>query len=337
MTCHVFVHAEGHPEPLRSSFSEEGLQPWQCSLQPEETNFATGMILMKLDGLLEAFMETNLEPLPKFRRGEARAPVNAFRSATIAEIEEAPEGCRMADIYFFNDAFYRNSLAQLFTNAAAMSTWAKQVSKPKVGFGATHSLLRRVACPTEDGPGMIAWLYDLFVAFQATRYSPNGEALDLLDPDVDIDHASMTVGDFIKVGSTAYMVGISGIYCLQLENPEPTAVRVEDYFSTEEQHEISLEEGNQSSPTASADMSGSSTALAEEESSENEEEIQKHYAMYMAPDASGWCRPKDRRALRAELSRHRAAMEAGQAIKSKPKQKNRKKVTKHWQPKAAKL
>ena len=150
----------------------------------------------------------------------------------------------------------------------------------------------------------------------------------------------MTVGDFIKVGSTAYMVGISGIYCLQLENPEPTAVRVEDYFLTEEQHEISLAEGNQSSPTgptASSDMSGSSTAVAEDKHSENEEEIQRHYAMYMAPDASGWCRPKDRRALRAELGRHRAAMEAGQAIKSKPKQKNKKKATKHWQPKAAKL
>ena len=293
------------------------------------TSFAT---CMKMDGLLETFMETNLEPLPKFRRGEHRPPVNVFRSAAIAEIEEAPEGCRTAEVMFFNDLFFRNMLPHFFTDAAAMALWAKEIAKPKVGIARTHSLLRQVACPVEDGPGMIEWLYDLFVAFQAVRYSPNGEALDFLDPDVEIDHASMTVGDVVKVGSHTYMIGIDGIHCVQIDDPEPSVVRVEDFFTIQEQQDgVHLEEGDQStSPTSTSDATGSYTSL---DDSEDEEELKRHYAMYMAPDESWWCRPKDRRGLRAELSQHRQAMEAGQACKNKDKYNSKTKTKKNWQPK----
>ena len=276
-------------------------------------------------------METNLEPLQQYRRGGHRPPVNAFRSAAIAEIEEAPEGCRIAEVMFFNDSFFRNVLPHFFTDAAAMAVWARQISKPKVGISATHSLLRQVSCPVEDGPGMIEWLYDLFVAFQAVRYSPNGEALDCLDADVEVDHASMTLGDLVKVGSHAYMIGIDGIYRLQLDDPEPSAVRVEEFFAIQEQQEgVHLEEGDQStSPTSTSDATGSSAM----DESEDDEELKRHYAMYMAPDESWWCRPKDRRGLRTELSQRRAAMEAGQASQNKDKYNSKTKTKKHWQPK----
>ena len=291
------------------------------------TSFAT---CMKMDGLLETFMETNLEPLQKYRRGEHRPPVNVFRSAAIAEIEEAPEGCRIAEVMFFNDSFFRNVLPHFFTDATAMAVWARHISKPKVGISATHSLLRQVSCPAEDGPGMIEWLYDLFVAFQAVRYSPNGEALDCLDADVEVDHASMTLGDLVKVGSHAYMIGIDGIYRLQLDDPEPSAVRVEEFFAIQEQQGVHLEEGDQStSPTSTSDATGSSAM----DESEDDEELKRHYAMYMAPDESWWCRPKDRRGLRTELSQRRAAMEAGQASQNKDKYNSKTKTKKHWQPK----
>jgi len=299
-----------------SRIESEDLEPWEVLLPAEERlllQWTSSVTFMKMDGILEAYLETDMMPLKTYRRGGLRAPINHFRSANIREIEEAPEGCREADVAFFNDHFFRNYLPSFISNGRAMHQWLAYVMQPKVGVRATHAVARKISCPVKDGPELYEWLHDVFTALQAPRYSPNGEAADMLD--AGIDHASMTIGDFVRIGETLYMVGLDGFFVLNLKESDQRVVRLEDHFVRYpelEQQKGPEEEASHPSASSSSmpiEIDAPPTLFTREEQEEVVDPVYEahHWQLYTAADSPTWVRPKDKRGLRKKLAEQRIA------------------------------
>lgn len=301
-----------------SRIESEDLEPWEVLLPAEERlllQWTSSVTFMKMDGILEAYLETDMMPLKTYRRGGLRAPINHFHSANIREIEEAPEGCREADVAFFNDHFFRNYLPSFISNGRAMHQWLAYVMQPKVGVRATHAVARKISCPVKDGPELYEWLHDVFTALQAPRYSPNGEAADMLD--AGIDHASMTIGDFVRIGETLYMVGLDGFFVLSLKESDQRVIRLEDHFVRYpelEQQKGPEEEPSHPSASSSSmpiEIDGPPTLFTREEQEEHEVVDPAyeayHWQLYNAADSPTWVRPKDKRGLRKKLAEERLA------------------------------
>ena len=173
---------------------------------------------MALDGIVEAFLETDFNPLKCYRTSN-RQPIMTNGSANVIDVDAAPEGKRLATVAFFTESFFRTGLTELIrsgpsvlnsiipgTESTTAEVWASGLDEST--DDPTHAVARRVVCPATEGAETAQWLFEAFVALQAPRYSPNGEASHVAE--CDIAHASMTVGDFVKIESRLYVVSLDG-------------------------------------------------------------------------------------------------------------------------------
>ena len=174
---------------------------------------------MALDGIVEAFLDTDFLPL-KCYRGQSTQPQVVHGSANVTDVDAAPEGERMATVAFFTERFFQTQLTDLvrcgprllnMILASADNTvaegWASSL-KDDSDDHPSHAVARRIACPLNEGAETAQWLFDTFTALQAPRYSPNGEASHIAE--CDISHASMTVGDFVKIDDRLFIVSLDG-------------------------------------------------------------------------------------------------------------------------------
>ena len=208
------------PRQLALSRIQTGNE-WEVALPVEQRRRLawTGTTrFMALDGLVEAFLETDFKPLKCYATAN-RQPVLKNGSADVTDVDEAPEGKRLATVAYFTDSFFRTGLTELVrsgpsvlttilpgTESTTAEAWASGLDDSK--NDPSHAVARRIACPLTEGAETAQWLFEAFVALQAPRYSPHGEGSHVAE--CDISHGSMTVGDFIKIDRRLYVVSLDG-------------------------------------------------------------------------------------------------------------------------------
>ena len=85
--------------------------------------------------------------------------------------------------------------------------WAASLERPSIR-SPSHAVARTVACPPFEGPAFAQWLFNVFIVLQAPRDSPNAEASFLSERGVQ--HASMTMGDLIRIENHVLVVCLDG-------------------------------------------------------------------------------------------------------------------------------
>jgi len=306
------------------SIEDSDDEPWFVRLPQKERakiTWTKADKFMNMDGIMEAYTETGARPLESHcvRR---RTPLRTFRSAKLENVEEVPDGCRLATVGFFNDNFFRNHLTGWIRDPQSMLTWVKFLSQPKVTVRATHVVARKIVCPAHDGPELIEWLHHVFAGLQAKRYSPNGEEKHLIDQGVD--HASMTIGDFVKIGDVLYIVGLDGFYASNVKAKDLAVVPLQDFFAEPTASKAGKEQDDDLTDdlTDFPPQQNATEAPAAREIQESGPSSSWQTPALPLPQTSQahpgrpahWPthRPLDRRPLRTQLARARAAFKAAQ-------------------------
>ena len=78
-------------------------EPWEVRLPPEERKrlkWTTRKSFMRLDGVLEAFLQTEMFPLKPYRCGRRQSPVLTHGKADLTECVSAPAGGGMVTYIF---------------------------------------------------------------------------------------------------------------------------------------------------------------------------------------------------------------------------------------------
>ena len=268
---------------------------------------------MRLDGVLEVFYETGTRPLKSHC---CLADIGADMNKT----KQMPEGCRPATVVYFNDRFFHKHLPGFLLGKAGMQAWVREISRPKAGLQATHARQRNICCPVKEGDSeFVPWLRSVFVALQAGNYSPNGDVAK--QQKLGVDHASMTVGDLVKLGERLFVVGLDGFYVVNMQEAEPTLRRLEETPPAAVPAETTemICPGASSSELVTVEITVSVAPAPPRSNAEAQEAAVKDEYEEAEMDEPGWHRPLDRRAYRAYLQRQRAAFKACQAAKQAAK------------------
>ena len=154
---------------------------------------------MALDGIVEAFLDTDFLPLKCYRGRSTQAQV-IHGSANVTDVDAAPEGKRMATVAFFTEKFFQTQLTDLvrcgprllnMILASAENTIAEALASSLQDDSddhPSHAVARRITCPLNEGAETAQWLFDTFTALRAPRYSPNGEAPHIVECDISRMH-----------------------------------------------------------------------------------------------------------------------------------------------------
>ena len=291
--------------------------------QRRRIKWTSSNTFMRLDGVLEVFYETGTRPLKSHC---CLADIGADMNVT----KKMPEGCRPATVVYFNDHFFHNHLPGFLLGKAGMQAWVREISGPKAGLQATHAMQRNIYCPVKEGDSeFVPWLRSLFVALQAGNYSPNGDVAK--QQKLGVDHASMTVGDLVKLGERLFVVGLDGFYVVNMQEAEPTLRRLEEtplpdalgpLLPPAAAPAVTTEmgcPGASSSELVTVEITVSVAPAPPRSIAEAQEAAVKDEYEEAEMDEPVWHRPLDRRAYRAYLQRQRAAFKACQAAKQAAK------------------
>ena len=77
-------------------------EPWEVRLPPEERKrlkWTTRKSFMRLDGVLEAFLQTEMFPLKPYRCGRRQSPILTYGKADLTECVSAPAGSGVVHIF----------------------------------------------------------------------------------------------------------------------------------------------------------------------------------------------------------------------------------------------
>lgn len=190
--------------------------------------------LMRFDGAMEAWLEEL--PLPREPRRRF-IPYNEVSDAADRfpnDLSVLRSGNRKAVLWYFSPEFLQQLWPLFFLpNTVGLKLWVQMLIDQRCTVQSTHVALGEINAPRNlKAQAKSQWLKSVFQAMQTAKWTPDGEARQLLLKR-RLTHAGMSIGDAVQIDNELYMVALSGFTKVKeaplvLPPRDPDAVGQED-------------------------------------------------------------------------------------------------------------
>jgi len=220
--------------------------------------------ILRFDGAMEAWLEEiPLARDPSYIAQPYVSLNDAAERNSLCDILRA--GNRRVTLWYFTLEFLQQMWpAFLNPNGWGVKAWEQALRERQCNIQSTHVAVGRVhGPPIKSAKQRGQWLKTLFGAMQAAKWTPDGEARQLLIKQ-RLSHASMAIGDCVQIGkSRLYVAGLTGFIAVkesqvllphdqELELDEEDEAEEEDDEEDDEEEEEEEEEAEEVKPQPSA-------------------------------------------------------------------------------------
>jgi len=273
--------------------------------------------MMRFDGAMEAWLQEIQIPLGPQRGVLPYVELNdaAERYTSLSVLKQ---GNSRAVIWYFLPEFLEQFWPYFMPpNSIGIEFWVEVLIEQGATVQSTHVPIGVINSPKSlHHQARNRWLKEIFAAMQTRRWTPNGEAMELLLK-CGLTHAGMSIGDMIQIDSDLHVATVNGFVKIPearhiLPHGEMMQCDIQSSIfkaricnASEEEEEEEKKNGKEQ---VSETLTGKKSQKAKLQGDRIElmfrdDESQKHKRKMEKPQKKG--PPKDRRCFREELQRRR--------------------------------
>lgn len=269
--------------------------------------------MMRFDGAMEAWLEEI--QMPREQQGIVPYAELSDAGKRYPTLSVLQKGNARAVIWYFSPVFLHQFLPHFFSPTNIMlELWVQTMVEERLTVQSTHVPLGVINVPQfVKNRTRNNWLKEVFAAMQTSKWTRNGEALQLLLAR-GLSHSAMSIGDMIQLDSDLYVATVNGFVKIEeapliLPEREMMDGREETEVDEDQNEKLEQKSTEEHAPKKSFGQKLHKEKLENEKSQKRKPQKENVQNQACPKKQEKWnrqkCPPKDRRSLREELQRRR--------------------------------